>query len=80
MTPSGTCTECCRRFTGWALEQDTTCSECGADIYLCSLPQYIYPQDKGTATADPNAIYTGWKPLSGFVQENDPRYEEVEND
>ena len=79
MTPAGICKKCDHRYTGWALKHDITCPECGADIYLCSLPRYIYPQDKGTATADTNAIYTGWKPASGYVQENDPRYEEVED-
>ena len=61
MTPTGTCTECGRRFTGWALTQDRTCPTCGGEIKTKPVP-------------------TGWRPLSGFVQENDPRYEEVEDE
>ena len=61
MTPTGICTKCARRFTGWALEQDTTCPECGGGLRVMPKP-------------------SGWKPLSGFVQENDPRYEEVKDE
>ena len=29
---------------------------------------------------EPEPVSTGWRPASGYVQQNDPRYEEVEND
>ena len=61
MTPTGTCTKCARRFTGWALTQDRTCPTCGGMMKI-------------------ESVSTGWRPASGFVQENDPRYEEVKDE
>ena len=61
MTPTGTCKKCARRYTGWALEQNLTCPECGGGLKVMPKP-------------------SGWKPASGYMQENDPRYEEVKDE